>query len=227
MQQTRPGGAGASRAHAVVSGERCASPARFRGPQRGEVPWSGTEGQWSHRACLQGAGLAPGVSRGVPWGLPESPSSEEQGLRPTGTAQESRDMEVWEMQTPRHRLPHNVAVLTSEFLPRPQFVHLGNKPPPPTPPHLRDPRALARPPGVTLRLNTTLSASLTTDRTSPLTVNDAGDAGDGSPDPGVRQAWPRRPRLLHPDPQRASVGPSQDFWETRLPPWDAALLPLP
>lgn len=146
MQRTRPGGAGASRAHAVVSGERCASPARFRGPQRGEVPRSGTEGQWSHRACLRGAGLAPGVSRGVPWGLPESPSSEEQGLRPTGTAQESRDMEVWEMQTPRHRLPHDVTVLTSEFLPRPQFVHLGNKPPPPTLPHLRDPRALARPP---------------------------------------------------------------------------------
>lgn len=127
------------------------------------------------------------------------------------------------MQTPRHRLPHDVAVLTSSFS-RGLNLFTWETSPRRRPCHTSGTHAPwpARPPGVTLRLNTTLSASLTTDRTSPLTVNHAGDAGDGSPDPGVRQAWPRRPRLLHPDPQRVSVGPSQDFWETRLPPWDAA-----
>lgn len=158
------------------------------------------------------------MSRGVPWGLPGSLSSEEQGLQPTGTSQESRVTEAGGTQNPRHRLPHDVAVLTSKLLLGPQFVHLENKLLPPTSSpasllHVRDPRVLAPPLGVTLGLNTTLPASLTTDRTSPLTAN---DAKDGSADPGVRRAGPRRPHVLHSDLER--VEPSQDFWETCLPP---------
>lgn len=171
----------------------------------------------AHRARLRGAGVAPGVSRGAPWGLPESPPSEEQGLRPTGTSRESRATEAWGMKTPRHRLRHDVAVLTSKLPLGPQFVLLENKLPPRTPPPLWAPRVLAHPPGVTLGLNTTLPASLTTDRTSPLPAN---DAGDGAPEPSVR-----RPHLLHSDLER--VAPSQDFWETCLPPGDVAFLPLP
>lgn len=171
----------------------------------------------AHRARLRGADVAPGVSRGAPWGLPESPPSEEQGLRPTETSRESRATEAWGMKTPRHRLRHDVAVLTSKLLLGPQFVLLENKLPPRTPPPLWAPRVLAHPPGVTLGLNTTLPASLTTDRTSPLPAN---DAGDGAPEPSVR-----RPHLLHSDLER--VAPTQDFWETCLPPWDVAFLPLP
>lgn len=98
-----------------------------RGPE-GSGPHDGgrdtSSSVCAHRARLRGAGSALGVSRGVPWGLPESPSLEEQGLWPIGTSQESRDTEVQGLKTPRHRLQHNVAVLTSKFLLGPQFVHL-------------------------------------------------------------------------------------------------------
>lgn len=204
-----------------MSSERCALLARFgggpgvgrsRAPGRRRQRPPAAESVLTERVS-GGAGVAPGVSRGAPWGLPESPPSEEQGLRPTGTSRESRATEAWGMKTPRH----DVAVLTSKLLLGPQFVLLENKLPPRTPPPLWAPRVLAHPPGVTLGLNTTLPASLTTDRTSPLPAN---DAGDGAPEPSVR-----RPHLLHSDLER--VAPSQDFWETCLPPGDVAFLPLP
>lgn len=198
-----PGREGSGRATAVQTPAAASASGRVR----------------AHRARLRGAGVAPGVPRGAPWGLPESPPSEEQGLRPTGTSRESRATEAWGMKTPRH----DVAVLTSKLLLGPQFVLLENKLPPRTPPPLWAPRVLAHPPGVTLGLNTTLPASLTTDRTSPLPAN---DAGDGAPEPSVR-----RPHLLtgHISSTRTSNEwhPLRTSGRPVCRPGDVAFLPLP
>lgn len=112
-----------------------------------------------------GAGLAPGVSCGVPWRLPESPSLEEQGLRAQGRPRRAGTPRSGERKplapTPTRCRCAHVCVSPGELPPPTPLLHARTHASPPTP-------------GVALGVNTTLSASLTTD---------AGDAGDGAPDP--------------------------------------------